>query len=97
MKMISLLLAVTLTVGPVWSAQEPFYIGTYTRPGGSQSIYLSSLDTETGRLGPVTLAATASNPNRLSVLSIDLKTGRLQPTGQSVPAPSPVCVLFPRP
>jgi 6-phosphogluconolactonase len=44
-----------------------FYIGTMTGPSASKGIYLGSLDTDTGKLGPLTLAAEAKNPNFLAL------------------------------
>lgn len=44
---------------------QRFYIGVYTRRG-SVGIYRSSFDSETGRLGPVELAAEAQNPSFLA-------------------------------
>jgi 6-phosphogluconolactonase len=41
---------------PARAAVETFYIGTYTGATGSQGIYLGTLDSDTGRLGPIRLA-----------------------------------------
>ena len=49
------------------AAEERFYLGTYTRPGGSEGIYTGVMDAETGRLGPVTLAAPAHNPTYVAL------------------------------
>lgn len=49
------------------AADATFYLGTYTRPGKSQGIYSGTLDTATGRLGPVTLAAEAKSPSFLAL------------------------------
>jgi 6-phosphogluconolactonase len=46
-----------------------FYIGTYTDHSTSQGIYLCTIDTATGKLGPLTLAAKAKNPNFLALSS----------------------------
>lgn len=40
-----------------------FYIGTYTKPGKSEGIYVATIDTETGKLGPVELAGKAASPS----------------------------------
>ncbi|MDD5200776.1 MAG: lactonase family protein [Terrimicrobiaceae bacterium] len=40
-----------------------FYVGTYTANSTSKGIYHASLDTQTGRLGEVALAAEAQNPS----------------------------------
>jgi 6-phosphogluconolactonase len=45
----------------------PFYVGTFTDHTASKGIYLCSLDTGTGILGPCTLAAAAKNPNFLTL------------------------------
>ena len=44
-----------------------FYIGTYTKPGGSRGIYRGSLDTATGALKVLGLAGEAKNPSFLAV------------------------------
>jgi len=44
-----------------------FYIGTQTGHSTSQGIYRCSIDTETGKLGPLTLAVAANNPNFLAL------------------------------
>lgn len=49
------------------SKKEPFYIGTYTSPGGSKGIYRALLDVKTGELSGLELAATASNPSYLAI------------------------------
>lgn len=52
----------TLTRG----SEIPFYLGTYTNASGSKGIYLGRLDTETGKLAPLTLAAESRNPGFLA-------------------------------
>ena len=49
------------------AAESRFYIGTYTNKEKSKGIYTCVLDPETGKLGPVTLAAEAANPNFLAL------------------------------
>lgn len=44
-----------------------FYLGPYTKPGKSEGIYTSVLDTETGQMSPPVLAATAKNPGFLAI------------------------------
>src|ERR1700761_332323 len=44
-----------------------FYIGTYTDHSDSQGIYACTLDTVTGHLSTVKLAAAAKNPNFLAI------------------------------
>lgn len=43
------------------------------------------------------LVVAGQKDNRLTVLKIDPVSGKLTPTGQSVAAPSPICVVFERP
>jgi 6-phosphogluconolactonase len=45
---------------PAQAKVETFYIGTYTAGTGSQGIYAGTLDTDTGKLGPLHLAAAAT-------------------------------------
>ncbi len=45
----------------------PFFIGTYTSATGSQGIYQSTLNLETGELTTPILAAKTSNPSYLSI------------------------------
>lgn len=45
----------------------PFFIATYTTPGGSQGIYRSALDLETGALEAPLLAAATPNPSYLAL------------------------------
>jgi 6-phosphogluconolactonase len=52
---------------PMWSAQERFYIGAYTGPGKSDGIYTGVIDSDTGRLGTIRLAAKANNPGYLAL------------------------------
>ena len=49
------------------SAQERFYLGTYTKPGKGEGIYTALIDSATGALGPITLAAPANNPSYLAL------------------------------
>ena len=49
------------------AALSPFYIGTVTDHSASKGIYLDSIDTDTGKLGALTLAAEAKNPNFLAL------------------------------
>src|SRR5271168_2382153 len=45
----------------------PFYIGTYTNNNSaSKGIYRDSIDSETGKLGTLTLAVEAKNPSFLA-------------------------------
>ena len=58
-----------LLAAPValFGAQEHFYIGDYTGPGRGEGIYESTLDTDTGKLGPVTLEVKADGPGYLAL------------------------------
>src|SRR5436190_14377744 len=51
----------------VIAAERNVYIGTYTKPGGSQGIYLMRMDDTTGKLSKPELAAEAENPSFLAV------------------------------
>jgi 6-phosphogluconolactonase len=50
-----------------WAEPMTFYIGTYTHSGKSDGIYSCSLDPETGKLGPVKLAAKVHDPSYLAI------------------------------
>src|SRR3954463_13839011 len=63
-------LAFLVVLAAVWSparaAEIPMYIGTYaTKPGGSQGIYLSRFNTETGAISTPELVAVAVEPSFL--------------------------------
>jgi 6-phosphogluconolactonase len=59
-------LATVATLGTAMATEIPFYLGTYTNKPGSKGIYLGRLDTDTGKLSPLTLAAEATNPSFLA-------------------------------
>src|SRR6187399_2219357 len=59
---ISLLLGSALAATGL-AADTTFYIGTYTKPGKSKGVYVSKLNTDTGKLGPVELAGEAKSPS----------------------------------
>jgi 6-phosphogluconolactonase len=63
------LLLLLLLTPLAWSdaADLTFYIGTYTGKSGSKGIYKCALDSQTGKLGSVQLAATAENPAFLAI------------------------------
>jgi 6-phosphogluconolactonase len=65
MKLISSLLF-ALTGAAMFAAEAPFYVGTYTKPGGSQGIYRMTLDLETGRLSEPQLAVESKSPSFLA-------------------------------
>ncbi len=48
------------------AGEVPFYIGTFTDHSASKGIYLSSIETDTGKLGPLSVAVEASSPNFLA-------------------------------
>ena len=50
-----------------FAADALFYIGTYTKPGKSQGVYVSKLDTATGKLGAVELAAEVPSPSYVAL------------------------------
>ena len=50
--------------------EAPFYVGTYTAPGGSRGVYRATLDRETGAISAPVLAAECESPSYL-VLSGD--------------------------
>lgn len=52
---------------PAHSKQERFYLGVYTGSGKGEGIYTSLLDSDTGRLTPITLFAKADNPSYLAL------------------------------
>ncbi len=64
MRLLALLMSAATTLS---AAEMPFYIGTYTNKTESKGIYLSHLDTATGKLGPIELAVEASDPNFLAI------------------------------
>jgi 6-phosphogluconolactonase len=61
---LSLLLLVPLAA---YSAQERFYVGAYTGPGRGEGIYSGVIDSDTGRLSGIALAAKANNPGYLAL------------------------------
>jgi 6-phosphogluconolactonase len=63
-----LLMALAL---PARAKIETFYLGTYTAGTGSQGIYAGTLDTDTGKLGPLHLAAAATPDPTVLALSPD--------------------------
>ncbi|HEX4139758.1 MAG TPA: lactonase family protein [Candidatus Methylacidiphilales bacterium] len=63
-----LLLALLL---PARAKVETFYLGTYTNGTNSQGIYAGTLDTDTGKLGPIQLAAAIAPDPTVLTLSPD--------------------------
>lgn len=60
-------LALLLMFAPLQAAEIPFYLGTNTRKAPGQGIQAGTLDSETGRLGPIHLAIQANNPGFVAV------------------------------
>ncbi len=52
---------------PILGAEIPFYLGTVTDLSTSQGIYLGSLDSDTGKLGSLRVAAGIKNANFLAL------------------------------
>ncbi len=50
-----------------FAADAPFYVGTYTKPGGSKGIHRGVLDLETGKVSDLQLVAEAQNPSFLAI------------------------------
>jgi len=67
MKSLLFSLAFALLISPAFAAPEYFYLGTYTHHSSSHGIYAGTLDPATGQLGPLTLAATATDPSFLAL------------------------------
>jgi 6-phosphogluconolactonase len=68
MKHSSLLLIASSTLMSMSHAAEvPFYVGTYTKPGGSKGIYRGVLDSATGEAKITGLAGEARNPSFLAI------------------------------
>jgi 6-phosphogluconolactonase len=85
MKFLFSLIFFALFLNESSAAEIPFYIGTYTNNPMSKGIYLGHLDSDTGKLGPLTLAGEASNPGFL-VLSTNHKFlyAAMESNGKSV-------------
>jgi 6-phosphogluconolactonase len=65
---LSLMILCSVSLGAAAiAAQESFYMGTYTKPNGSDGIYYYSLDTATGTVSGGELVATVPNPTFLAV------------------------------
>jgi 6-phosphogluconolactonase len=56
-----------LMMSSLFAADRTAYIGTYTKPGGSQGIYMLRLNESTGQLSNAELAATSENPSFLAL------------------------------
>jgi 6-phosphogluconolactonase len=50
-----------------FAGQERFYVGTYTGPGRGEGIYTGTIDSETGKMGAVSLAVRANSPGYLAL------------------------------
>jgi 6-phosphogluconolactonase len=69
MRRLFLIGAVSLLSLSAFGAPEPFFLGTYTHSSTSQGIYRGSFDPDTGKLGPLELAAKAVDPGFLALSS----------------------------
>jgi 6-phosphogluconolactonase len=70
MKFLSSLMTLSaLSIGALSAraADESFYIGTYTKPGGSEGVYHYSLNTANGAVSGGELVATLQNPTFLAI------------------------------
>ncbi len=65
------LLVLILLAVPTQARTETFYVGTYTDASGSQGIYVGSVDEESGKLGPLRLAAAVQKDPTFLALSPD--------------------------
>ncbi len=63
MKLLVPLLFSALLAAVAHGADATFYVGTYTKPGKSQGVYIGTINTESGKLGPLKLAGEAKNPS----------------------------------
>lgn len=63
MKLFAPLVVASMISQSAFAADATFYLGTYTKPGKSQGVYVGTLNTDTGKLGPVKLAGEAKNPS----------------------------------
>lgn len=67
MKSVGFFSAIVLCGTSALGEQESFYVGTYTDRSGSQGIYQASIDSVTGELGPITLAASVADPSFIAL------------------------------
>lgn len=67
MNFLRFFLLAMLFTRPLSATEVPFYVGTLTNPAPSEGIYLGTLDTESGKLGPLKVAAKTKNPNFLAL------------------------------
>ena len=58
---------VSLITTPLLAADVSFYVGTYTKGGGSEGIYHGTLNTETGEAKLLGLAGKAANPSFVAI------------------------------
>jgi 6-phosphogluconolactonase len=70
-RMIFRLVLLLILAWPARADVETFYLGTYTGDSGSQGIYAGTLDSATGKLGPIRLAAAAQRDPTFLALSPD--------------------------
>jgi len=60
---VPLLFSAVLAAVAVRAADETFYLGTYTKPNMSKGVYVGTIDSGTGKLGPLKLAGEARDPS----------------------------------
>jgi len=70
-KLLLSLLFITAVSGPAWAAHDQLvYVGTYTNAkieNGSKGIYVFGLESKTGKLEPMGVAAETKNPSFLAI------------------------------
>ena len=67
MKIAGFLFALALCASPAFGEQERFYVTSSAGHASGNGIYQATLDTQTGKLGPVTLAAPVGSPSFLAL------------------------------
>ena len=67
MKVAPFLSFLALGTSAAFAAPEPFYLGTYTGHTSARGIYEGTLDSVSGKLGPLTLVAPESDPSFLAL------------------------------
>jgi 6-phosphogluconolactonase len=67
MKLLLSFFSIATLAAAALAADVTCYIGTYTQAGKSRGIYVAKLDTDTGKLGPASLAAEVKSPSFLAL------------------------------
>ena len=65
--LLSVAIALGLSVHAASAGESRVYFGTYTKEGGSRGIYTSLIDPGTGKLGEASLAAEVKSPSFLTI------------------------------